>query len=159
MKVLKITLSYRRYSDRAIAMSLLNAFNPIEKIIEKDPSKDEILDFIKDSYDFCLDQARKWQEMVIKNKDYVWEIAKTNFDEKNIKDIVFDYDHFKVYFHKDIEFDETLESYYKNDSMFYNVFKSYFKNWSTVHNSYRYKTDDDTIEELSINIWAEFEEI
>lgn len=159
MKELKIKLSYRSYSDQAIAMNLLNEFNPIDKIIEKNPSRDELLDFIKDSYDFCLNQARKWQEMIIKNKDYIWEIVKTNFDENNIKDVVLDKDHFKIYFHENIEFDKTLESYYKSDTMFYNVFDSYFKNWSKVHNAYRYKIDNKSIEELIDNVRAKFEEV
>lgn len=159
MRELKIKLSYRNYSDRAIAMSLLNEFNPIDKIIEKDPSREELLNFVKDSYDFCLNQARKWQNMIIKSKDYVWEIIKTNFDENNIKDVVLDHNYFKIYFHEDIKFDETLESYYKRDSMFYKIFDSYFKNWSTVHNAYRYKVDHNTIEELIDNVRAEFEEI
>lgn len=159
MKELKIKLSYRSYSDQAIAMNLLNEFNPIDKIIEKNPSRNELLDFIKDSYDFCLNQARKWQEMIIKNKDYIWEIVKTNFDENNIKDVVLDKDHFKIYFQEDIKFDKTLESYYKSDTMFYNVFDSYFKNWSKVHNAYRYKIDHKSIEELIDNVRAKFEEV
>lgn len=159
MKTLKIKLSYRRYSDRAIAMSLLNEFKPIDKLMEKSPSIDELLNFTKDSYNFCLNQARKWQKMITRHKDYIWELVETNFNEENVKDIVFDHDHFKVYFYEDIEFDETLESYERNDTMFYHVFGPYLQSWSTVHNGYRYETGYDSVQELINNLEVEFEEI
>lgn len=135
MKILKIKLAFKQDSDKEIATDLLYDFEPLDKITEKieNPTIDEILDFIKKTYDSYLEQVQKWQEMIIKNDDYIWEILKTNFNEEDVSAVIWNHDHFNVYFYEDTKYD--IESYYKDDKMFFNVFDPYLESWSKIHNT------------------------
>ena len=135
MKVLKVKLAFKQNSDKLIATELLYDFEPWDEITEKIeyPAIDEILDFIKKTYNSYLEQVQKWQEMIIRSEDYIWEILKDNFNEKDIMTIIWDHDHFNVYFYEDIKYD--IESYYKDDKMFFNIFDPYLKSWSKLHNT------------------------
>ena len=107
----------------------------MDKITEKieNPTIDEILDFIKKTYDSYLEQVQKWQEMIIKSDDYIWEILKANFNEEDVSAVIWNHDHFNVYFYEDTKYD--IESYYKDDKMFFNVFDPYLESWSKLHNT------------------------
>lgn len=135
MKILKIKLAFKQDSDKEIATDLLYDFEPLDKITEKieNPTIDEILDFIKKTYDSYLEQVQKWQEMIIKSDDYIWEILKTNFNEEDVSAVIWNHDHFNVYFYEDTKYD--IESYYKDDKMFFNVFDPYLESWSKIHNT------------------------
>lgn len=134
MKVLKIKLAFKQDSDKEIATELLYDFEPWDEITEKIeyPTIDEILDFIKKTYNSYLEQVQKWQEMIIRSEDYIWEILKANFNEEDVSAVIWNHDHFNVYFYEDIKYD--IESYYKDDKMFFNIFDPYLKNWSKLHN-------------------------
>lgn len=135
MKVLKIKLAFKQDSDKEIATELLYDFEPWDEITEKieNPTIDEILDFIKKTYDSYLEQVQKWQEMIIRDEDYIWEILKANFNKENISAVIWNHDHFNVYFYEDTKYD--IESYYKDDKMFFNVFGPYLESWSKIHNT------------------------
>lgn len=135
MNVLKIKLAFKQDSDKEIATELLYDFDPLDKIIEKNPTPtiDEILDFIKKTYDSYLEQVQKWQEMIIRSENYIWEILRANFNEEDIMTVIWNHDHFNVYFYEDTKYD--IESYYKDGHMFFSVFDPYLENWSKLHNT------------------------
>lgn len=157
MKALKIELAYKENSDKEMATEFLYDFDPIGKIINKNPSIDEITNLIKESYNIYLDQIRKWQEMIIRSEDYIWEILKHNFDEKNIKSVVLAHDYFKVYFHEDIEY--NIESYNIDDNMFYNVFESYLTDWFKSYKGYKYTIYQNEVQSFIDNLEIEFKAI
>lgn len=135
MKVLKIKLAFKENSDKKIARELLYGFEPWDEITEKieNPTIDEILDFIKKTYDSYLEQVQKWQEMIIRSDDYIWEILRANFNEEDVSAVIWNHDHFNVYFYEDTKYD--IESYYKDDKMFFNVFDPYLESWSKLHDT------------------------
>lgn len=159
MKILKIKLAFKQDSDKEIATDLLYDFEPLDKITEKieNPTIDEILDFIKKTYDSYLEQVQKWQEMIIKSDDYIWEILKTNFNEEDVSAVIWNHDHFNVYFYEDTKYD--IESYYKDDKMFFNVFDPYLESWSKLHDTINFADLNNAWISLAENLEIGFKKI
>lgn len=159
MKVLKIKLAFKQDSDKKIARELLYDFEPWNEITEKNENStiNEILDFIKKTYDSYLEQVQKWQEMIIRDEDYIWEILKANFNKENISAVIWNHDHFNVYFYEDTKYD--IESYYKDDKMFFNVFGPYLESWSKIHNTINFADLNNAWISLAENLEIGFKKI
>lgn len=158
MRVLKVKLSYPEDLDKRLAVDLMYDFEPMEKLTDRkeNPNIKEIHSLINKVYNFYLEKVRNWQEMIVKNNDFVFEIVSPNFGSDNIREIVADGDRYLVFFYEDIDFDDTLESYFKSEEMFWNMYESYFDSWEEELDGYKLHADPYIIRNLYDEIIIKF---
>lgn len=158
MRVLKVKLSYPEDLDKRLAVDLMYDFEPMEKLTDRkeNPNIKEIHSLINKVYNFYLEKVRNWQEMIVKNNDFAFEIVSPNFGSDNIREIVADGDRYLVFFYEDIDFDDTLESYFKSEEMFWNMYESYFDSWEEELDGYKLHADPYIIRNLYDEIIIKF---